>query len=520
MSASSRSVAQRSRALALGVALVLLAAACDKGTGSQAESTTTVVTTSPTTIAPTTSTTVAATTTTVSETTTTTSPSPPTTIPGGGSLTLTDTGFTRVRVSITNQAQWATITLHGTSPVASKIISTTGNSQVTALGGQDIAVHGDGTAVVDLVLSIAPGAATFLSMCKNYLGRATLDVHRLTDGDVPIASFSNTGIDPTSSPSRCENYAESPLDRAALIGPVRWPARHDPRPLVLANYYPWYDPATLNRTFGPDAPIGPADSSDPTVVAQAVDLARGSGIDGFVVEYEATPANDPRIDYVYAAAEQRTGFQVALTLDIDLIYRRNGQLSNNMLDAALGSAASHASSPSQLRVGDRPVVFVYGVSRVTNQQWSGALDRLRGRTGVQPFVISNDPGLNSDAHYLYNTYNLTTLDQLTQWASGTLLQQQLQPGLAGQTGSLWVAPASPGYDDRLVNRPDHSFVSRDGGRRYDQSWQTALTTLPDWVLIATWNEYSEQTHIAPGSTTGYQALDQTTAWAQTFHATG
>ncbi|MEY2570478.1 MAG: hypothetical protein QOE63_828, partial [Acidimicrobiaceae bacterium] len=305
-----------------------------------------------------------------------------------------------------------------------------------------------------------------------------------------------------------------------LIGPVRWPARRDPRPLVLANYYPWYDPSTLTQNFG-DQPTGPANTNDPATVAQALDLARGSGIDGFIVEYEATAANDPRIDYVFNAADQRPGFQVALTIDLDLLVRRNnGNLTTQILDDALGAVASHAGHPSQLQVNGQPVVFVYGTHWVTGSQWGAALQRLYTATGVRPYAIPDDASLGTPAQYLYGTNNLSSMDQLLQWAAGNLLQTQLQPGLDGQSGPLWVAPVSPGYDDTRLGRAQPIKVDRNGGVRYNQEWYATLNTLPDWVIITSWNEYYEQTHIAPGSLSGTQALDQTAAWAASFHQTG
>ena len=39
---------------------------------------------------------------------------------------------------------------------------------------------------------------------------------------------------------------------------------------------------------------------------------------------------------------------------------------------------------------------------------------------------------------------------------------------------------------------------------------------PEWVLITSWNEWYETTNVAPGTTTGTRALDQTRTWTRRF----
>lgn len=512
------------RTAALLVALALVGTACQPG-GSGGTAAGTSTTTAP---PPATTSTVppVPSTTTAPPTTTTTiapdpGPLPTTTVPGGGGgtgeLALKDTGLTRLQVDVSSRAAWITLRLNGTTIKLSKVLATSGNTRVTGLGGSDIALWGDGTASIDLVLAVPQGAATYLSLCKNYLGPASITLTRRTEAPTPILSYTATGSDPSAA-SGCENYAQAPLDRSSLIGPVRWPARRDPRPLVLANFYPWYDPTTLQTSFG-DQPTGPANTNDPAVVQQAVDLARGSGIDGFVIEYEGSPANEPRIRYAYDAADARPGFNAALLIDLDVLSRRSGGLTVQSLDAALQEVAAYAGRSSQLRMGDQPVVFLYGAARVTPVQWNAAVERLRAATGLQPFVIPDDAGLGIPARYLYSTNNVSD-DQLAQWSDAELTDLQLRPAFDGWSPGLWVAPVSPGYDDTRLGRPSPMVTDREGGARYDRTWQAAVGSLPDWIIISSWNEYYEQTHVAPGTTTGTRALDQTARWAASFDRTG
>ena len=71
----------------------------------------------------------------------------------------------------------------------------------------------------------------------------------------------------------CPSPAAQEIDRQALLGPVRWPARIDARPLVLAAYYPWDDPVATNFSRPGDAPVAPWDTSDRDHVVAMVDQA-------------------------------------------------------------------------------------------------------------------------------------------------------------------------------------------------------------------------------------------------------
>ena len=309
---------------ALALLCLVTVTACEPEPQPAATQSTTPPTTSSTTSTSTsttstsTSTTSTSTSTTSTSTTTTTVPDPG---PGGGALTLKDTGLTRVRVTLTTQADWVTVDLLGVNMDLSSVRSVSSGMNVTGLGGTHIAAHGRGTAVIDFVLSIPPGANTSLKMCKNYLGPASVTVSRTTYGQTTVGSINNTSTSSDVPPGGCEGYMTGVMTRSNLIGPARWPARRDARPLVLANYYPWYDQNTLTQNFG-DNPVAPADTSDPAVVAQAMALAATNGIDGFVVEYEATPAFNTYIDHVWNAADARGGFQLATMLDFAILQNR------------------------------------------------------------------------------------------------------------------------------------------------------------------------------------------------------
>ena len=71
-------------------------------------------------------------------------------------------------------------------------------------------------------------------------------------------------------------------------------------------------------------------------------------------------------------------------------------------------------------------------------------------------------------------------------------------------GGLWVAPAAPGFDARLLG--GRKVVPRRDGRTLRRSLDVALGSDPDMVGLISWNEYSENSHVEPSREEGGRAL--------------
>jgi hypothetical protein len=208
-----------------------------------------------------------------------------------------------------------------------------------------------------------------------------------------------------------------------------------------------------------------------------------------------------------------------MTLDLAILSQRAYGLSDRGLDAAFAAAATRAGHKSQLRKDGQPVVFVYAADRVDTGRWQAALERQRA-AGFTPFVIADDLRLGSPGRFVYSTNSSPDVPALLRWATGTLFNLRVRPGLNGQSGPLWVAPVSPGYDDRRLGRSQPQYIDRQGGQRYSDSWSAGVSTLPDWLVVTSWNEYHEQTHVMAATISGSRALEQTARLAAEFHATG
>ena len=73
-----------------------------------------------------------------------------------------------------------------------------------------------------------------------------------------------------------------------------------------------------------------------------------------------------------------------------------------------------------------------------------------------------------------------------------------------------VAAVSPGRTDK------NGIVSRAGGRAFDTSWQVALVTTPNQIVVDSWNDFLHGTEIAASRQYGEQYADATRAQAIQF----
>jgi hypothetical protein len=74
-----------------------------------------------------------------------------------------------------------------------------------------------------------------------------------------------------------------------------------------------------------------------------------------------------------------------------------------------------------------------------------------------------------------------------------------------ENGGLWVAPAAPGFDARLLDGT--RLIERDNGKTFRLELNAALRSSPDAIGIISWNEFSENSHIEPSVNYDKTALD-------------
>ena len=74
----------------------------------------------------------------------------------------------------------------------------------------------------------------------------------------------------------------------------------------------------------------------------------------------------------------------------------------------------------------------------------------------------------------------------------------------------------PGYNDTRTGRGNAFARGREDGAYYAQTWQAAINSNPDWVIITSFNEWPEGTYIEPSQAYGDRYLGLTAEWAGRF----
>ena len=255
--------------------------------------------------------------------------------------------------------------------------------------------------------------------------------------------------------------------------------------------------------------IGKYDSRDPGVAATQIDQARGAGIDAFLVSWfgladqaTTTPVLNNMLD---RAAER--GFRVAAVVDMfNPAFNRDRNGLINSLRWLVNDRANH---PGYLRYNGRPViVFAFQSSAgFSSSEWQS----IRNQVDPNRTTLWIAEGLNGCCLYggamdgMY-AFNLA-------WANGSSSRYiQERNAVANRGGTFYMPTVHPGWNENLIaardNRPNPTSPrDRAGGQFLANSWNGAVTAGTDVILVVSWNEFMENSHIEPSVLYGTQSLD-------------
>jgi hypothetical protein len=182
---------------------------------------------------------------------------------------------------------------------------------------------------------------------------------------------------------------------------------------------------------------------------------------------------------------------------------------------------TYTSHPAYLHVGGRPVVLAYAAQRMSQAGWREALSRLRA-SGRDVLLIGE--GINAtrlgalDGLFFYAS-NAFQGDEIREFDRVQSLSVRTYHLLPDDTigRRIWVATVSPGYDDTHLTDGRVPRVSdREGGKYYMRQWQSAVDMRADWVVVTSWNEWFENTHIEPSARYGDAYVTLTKLWSDRF----
>ncbi len=282
--------------------------------------------------------------------------------------------------------------------------------------------------------------------------------------------------------------------------------------LLLAFYYPWYYLSDWSSPDMLDAPFFPYDSSNPLALARHITWTQAAELDGLIVSWWGSESFTD--DNLATFLDSLSGADLHATIYFETLSPHFDSPDKviSELEYVLDSYSSH---PNFFWYAGRPVIFVYAVQGVPIYggmtpylTWQMIVDQLHA-DGYNPLLI----GDAMDSLYL------DIFDGLHPYLAryDPAIYQDISCS-AHQLGKLWVADIYPGYDDHLLDRPTHLYIPRNAGQTYSDTFTAALQTNPDWIVVTSFNEWWENTHIEPGALYGYDYLSQTAGLSARFHA--
>ena len=269
---------------------------------------------------------------------------------------------------------------------------------------------------------------------------------------------------------------------------------------ALAYYYIWYDATSWNRAKT-DLPLaGKYSSDEQTVMLRQVQMAKRAGLRGFIVSWKSTDKLNRRLQQLADIAADNDFKLVVIYQGLD--FNRN-PLAETRVATDLDYFISTFSSQPAFQLFKRPAVILSGSWGYTADQ----IERLGAGRRDKILLLASEKNVkgverlaglvDGDAYY----WSSVDPDTYAKY------QQKLDSmsDTVHRGGGLWIAPAAPGFDARLIG--GDTVVERNNGDTLRRQFQTATTSGPDALGIISWNEYSENSYIEPSRNYGTTYLD-------------
>jgi hypothetical protein len=272
------------------------------------------------------------------------------------------------------------------------------------------------------------------------------------------------------------------------------------KPVVLAHYYIWFTPGSWNRAKKDTPLAGRYSSDDITVMRTHVKEAKAAGIDGFIVSWKSTPELDSRLANLVKVADEE-GFKLAITyqgLDFNRQLLPSAQITSDLNFFS----KTYADNPA-FDIFGKPLVVLTGTPVMTRATVAKIAKAHRNRL----FILASDKNTQSYERIAdVVDGNLYYWSSVNPYKNKRYAEKLISFGNAVRAhGGIWVAPAAPGFDARLVGGT--SSVDRSDGETLRSEWNAAINSRPAAVGVISWNEFSENTHVEPSKAYGNRYLD-------------
>jgi hypothetical protein len=278
------------------------------------------------------------------------------------------------------------------------------------------------------------------------------------------------------------------------------PAVPDDRVPVLAYYYIWFDTQSWHRAKTDYPILGRYSSDDADVMRQHVKWAKDAGIDGFIVSWKSTEKLNRRLEQLIEISGEEK-FKLAIIYE-SLDFERN-PLPLSEVNFDLHHLIDQYASDPVFGLFEKPMVIWSGSWEYSIQDIASVVQHKRDHVLMLASERNAEGYERLSGLVDGNAYYWSSVNPFTHPRYLEKLMEMSE--VVHEDGGLWVAPAAPGFDARLVGGT--SVVGRNDGDTLEKELDVAFRSSPDAVGLISWNEFSENSHLEPSQEHGYRYLE-------------
>jgi Glycosyl hydrolase family 71 len=269
---------------------------------------------------------------------------------------------------------------------------------------------------------------------------------------------------------------------------------------MLAYYYIWFNPTSWNRAKTDYPLIGRYSSDEQRVARRHIRWAKQAGIDGFIVSWKGTPALDQRLEALVDIARDER-FKLAIIYQ-GLDFSRE-PLPVERVASDFDHFLEQYADDEVFGIFGKPAIIWSGTWRFSRRELAEVTRGRRGRLLILASERNADDYrrvqdlFDGDAYY-WSSVNPDTFP-------GYAEKLQEMGRVVHSRAGLWIAPAAPGFDARLVGGT--TVVPRADGATLRREIDAAFSSSPDAIGLISWNEFSENSHVEPSEEHGTRYLE-------------
>jgi hypothetical protein len=405
-----------------------------------------------------------------------------------------------------------------------------------------------------LLITLKGPGKGFLEITKGHIGSTVVELHLISrEGNMSYSTFIHEGVnwdEPIRNPKTFEVDYTNLYRKSSGKAILERKPEHLVRK-IFAFYYPWYgNPQGPSRTWfhwGPDIGrpvsryelptsvhyplLGIYDSHDPDVIAAHIAMAKDSGIDGFIVSWWGIGTFEERAFQILLKVAENMNFKATIYYESIDPHRRVTQL-DGVVQELKYIVTKYGSSPAFMKIGDRPVLFLYAVEGYGRDAgfWLKVRRELEQEVGTVYLIgDTQNPSFRDvfDGFHRYGSQNPVEMGRVYDayksmfefGLKGSGFDDAVGKIMRGETITIQEKvrcfTVHPGYNHTKVGRPE-LVLDRMGGSTYTEYWENALKQDVDCVLITSWNEWHEGTEIEPSREHGFTYLKITKRFAELY----